>query len=79
MNYFQLVIMKNKWGLIAGFIVGMAGFLLVFKWVFLSHIPPPDELAPGIVMMLAVLNGLLVAFLGAQAQRYLAGKGSGKK
>jgi hypothetical protein len=60
--------MKNKLGMIMGFVLGAAGFLLMFKLVFLDHIPPSDELAPGIVVIAAVLNGLLFAFIGSLIQ-----------
>ena len=62
--------MKNKLGLISGFVVGVAGFLFLFKIIFLENIPPGDELAPGIVVFAAVLNGLLFAFIGSQVQHY---------
>ncbi len=39
--------MKNKTGIFIGFVLGTAGFLLLFKVIFLDNIPPEDELAPG--------------------------------
>ncbi len=63
--------MKNKIGMIIGFILGMAGFLLMFKFIFLDNIPPSDELAPGIVVIASVLIGLVFAFIGARIQRSL--------
>ncbi len=60
--------MKNKAGKITGFILGTAGFLLMFKIIFLDNIPPSDELAPGIVVLAAVLNGLVFAFIGSVIQ-----------
>lgn len=39
------------------FAAGFGGFLLLFKALFLDRIPPADELAPGIVVSLAVLSG----------------------
>ena len=56
--------MKNKTGIIGGFVFGMIGFLLMFKWIFLDNIPPSDELAPGIVVFASFLDGLLFAFVG---------------
>ena len=66
--------MKNKLGLISGFVLGITGFLLLFKIIFLSRIPPTDELAPGIVVIASVLNGLLFAFLGSLLQKYFVKK-----
>jgi hypothetical protein len=66
--------LKNKLGIISGFILGVAGFLLMFKVIFLDNIPPSDELAPGIVVFISVLNGLLFAFIGYRIQRYFAKK-----
>ncbi len=67
--------MKNKTGAISGFIFGVIGFLLMFKFIFLDNIPPSDELAPGIVVTLSALNGLLLACIGSQIQGYfLKGK-----
>lgn len=62
--------MKNKTGKISGFMVGMAGFLLAFKFIVLDNTPPSDELAPGIVVIASLLNGLLFAFLGSRIQRF---------
>ena len=66
--------MKNKAGIIVGFVIGLAGFLLMFKVIFLDNIPPEDELAPGIVMIAAILNGLLFAFIGNSIQKYVGNK-----
>ena len=66
--------MKNKAGIISGFVLGLTGFLLLFKLIFLDHIPPEDELAPGIVVFVAVLNGFLFAFIGYKIQNYLRKK-----
>jgi hypothetical protein len=60
--------MKNKTGKTIGFIIGVAGFLLLFKIIFLVRIPPEDELAPGIVVLAAIMNGLLFAYLGSLIQ-----------
>lgn len=62
--------MKNKTGIIIGFVSGLAGFLLMFKLIFLDHIPPEDELSPGIVVAVAILNGLLFAYV---IQNYFLG------
>jgi hypothetical protein len=66
--------MKNKAGIIIGFITGFAGFLLLFKILFLDKIPREDEVAPGLVMLAAIFNGLLFAFVGSLIQRYLGRK-----
>lgn len=66
--------MKNKAGKISGFISGTAGFLLMFKIIFLDNIPPSDELAPGIVVIAAVFNGLVFAFIGSVIQNYFVKK-----
>ena len=63
--------MKNKAGIIIGFIAGIAGFLLLFKFLFLDKIPREDEVAPGLVVLAAVFNGLLFAFIGSLVQNYL--------
>jgi len=66
--------MKNKAGMITGFVLGVTGFLWVFKLIFLENIPPADELAPGIVVLAAMLNGLLFAFIGSLLQNYFLKK-----
>lgn len=66
--------MKNKAGKITGFILGTAGFLFIFKLLFLQHVPPEDELAPGIVLMTALLVGLLFSFIGSITQSVLVKK-----
>ena len=63
--------MKNKAGIISGFIIGLTGFLLLFKLLFLDNIPPEDELAPGMVVLASILNGVLFAFIGQFIQKYL--------
>ena len=68
--------MKNKTGIISGFVLGLTGFLLLFKLIFLDRIPPEDELAPGIVLIAAILNGLLFAFVGNLIQNYFRKKGN---
>jgi len=68
--------MKNKIGRFFGFVFGAVGFLLVFKIVFLKNIAPSDELAPGIVVIASVLNGLIFGFIGSLVQNYFARKGS---
>ena len=62
--------MKNKAGKISGFIVGVTGFLLLFKFVVLDNTPPSDELAPGIVVIASFLNGLLFGFIGSRIQNF---------
>lgn len=66
--------MKTKAGLIAGFILGVTAFLFLFKIIFLDHISPEDELAPGIVVIASVLNGFLFAFIGSLIQNYFVRK-----
>jgi hypothetical protein len=66
--------MKNKTGKIIGFILGLTGFLFMFKIFILDHTTPDDELAPGMVVILAVLNGLLFSFFGNLVQNYLGPK-----
>ncbi len=66
--------MKNKAAIIIGFITGFAGFLLLFKFLFLDKIPREDEIAPGLVMLAAIFNGLLFAFTGSWVQSYLGKK-----
>lgn len=53
-----------------GFVLGGAGFLLIFKIFFLEHIPPEDEVPPGVVVFVALVNGLLFAFAGYLVQNY---------
>lgn len=67
--------MKNKIGKISGFILGVTGFLLMFKIIFLRNIPPSDELAPGMVVIIAVMNGLIFGFIGSLIQSYFVRKG----
>ncbi|MEX2115784.1 MAG: hypothetical protein WEB37_02765 [Bacteroidota bacterium] len=66
--------MKNKTGIISGFIFGMAGFLLTFKLFVLDNIPPSDELAPGMVVLASFFNGLLFAFVGHRIQHHFRKK-----
>jgi hypothetical protein len=66
--------MKNKTGKIIGFILGTAGFLILFKMLILDRHPREDELAPGIVVIAAIISGLVFAFIGNQVQYYLANK-----
>lgn len=68
--------MNSKAGIIVGFAVGAIGFLALFKWFALPNIPREDELAPGIVMMMAMVNGFASAIVGHYLQRVLRG-GSG--
>jgi len=66
--------MKNKTGRIGGFVLGVTGFLVMFKLMFLPNIPPEDELAPGIVVFVSVLNGVLFAFIGSLIQNHFVRK-----
>jgi hypothetical protein len=63
--------MKNKTGIMSGFVLGSIGFPLLFKVLFLNHTPPEDELAPGIVVFAALMIGLASAFIGHLIQNYL--------
>ena len=65
---------KSKMGMITGFILGVAGFLILFKMIILDHTSPEDELAPGAVMLAALLNGLLFGLIGRALQRFLEKK-----
>jgi len=66
--------MKNKTGIIIGFVLGVVGFLLLFKIIILDRTPPEDELAPGMVVIAAILNGILFAFIGSLIQKYVVKK-----
>ena len=70
MNFFHFKTqnMKNKAGKIIGFITGLSGFLLLFKIIILDTTPPSDELAPGIVVIAAILSGIVFAFAGNRVQ-----------
>jgi hypothetical protein len=63
--------MKNKIGAIVGFVLGVAGFMSMFKVFFLDHIPPEDEVPPGVVVFVAILNGFLFGFAGQLLQNML--------
>jgi hypothetical protein len=67
-------IMKNKTGRIIGFVAGMAGFLGLFKIIILDNTPPEDELAPGAVLILSILSGLLLGYAGNLLQNYFEKK-----
>lgn len=69
-----LSIMKNKSGIISGFVLGVIGFLLLFKIIFLDNISPADELAPGIVVLASIVSGIAFAFIGSRIQNYLVKK-----
>ncbi|MEX1137781.1 MAG: hypothetical protein WEF53_00380 [Bacteroidota bacterium] len=66
--------MKNKAGIFGGFVFGLTGFLLMFKLIFLDNIPPSDELAPGMVVLVSIANGILFAFVGHLIQNWLGKK-----
>jgi hypothetical protein len=70
--------MKNKTGIMSGFALGTAGFLIMFKLIFLDAIPPEDEVPPIIVVIASILNGLLVAFAGYFIQNYFGKKGASR-
>lgn len=61
--------MKNKAGGIIGFITGTAGFLLFFKFFVLNRIAPTDEIAPGMVLIAAIITGVLTAITGWYIQK----------
>lgn len=63
-------IMENKTGKIIGFVLGVTGFLFLFKIIFLNNVSPEDELAPGIVIIAAIISGILFAFAGNLVQNY---------
>lgn len=64
--------MKNLAGKIIGFIVGIAGFLFLFKILILDRTSPEDELAPGMVLILSIISGVLFGFAGNILQNYFA-------
>ncbi len=65
---------KSKAGMAVGFILGVSGFLFLFKIIILDKTSPEDELAPGIVVLAALLNGVLFAFIARAIQRRLERK-----
>jgi hypothetical protein len=46
--------MQNKMGVIIGFAFGVVAFLYLFKLIILDHVPPSDELAPGVVVFIRI-------------------------
>ena len=67
--------MKNKIGIISGFVLGLLfGFLLI---IILSIIHSEEDLA-GIVIITLLLNGLLFAFVGYLIQNYFGKKDKNK-
>jgi hypothetical protein len=66
--------MKNIVGKIIGFVIGVSGFLFLFKIIILDKTSPEDELAPGVVVIASVVSGILFAFVGNLIQNYLAKK-----
>ncbi|QKJ29880.1 hypothetical protein HQ865_08965 [Mucilaginibacter mali] len=62
--------LRSKAGMILGFITGMTAFLFLFKIIILDRTSPADELAPGIVMIAAIISGMCFAFVGRWAQNY---------
>lgn len=71
--------MKNGAGAWIGFVLGTGGFLFIFKFFFLAHIPREDEVPPGIVVLASLLNGLLFAYAGQLLQNYFEKKKAGHK
>jgi hypothetical protein len=70
--------MRNLTGKIIGFVLGLTGFLFLFKIIILDNVPPEDELAPGIVVLASILSGLLFAFAGHLIQNYVRTTQGGK-
>lgn len=66
--------MKNIAGKIIGFIIGMAGFLFLFKVFILERTPPEDEIAPGMVLIASIISGIAFGFAGNLFQNYLTKK-----
>ena len=66
--------MKNGAGIIIGFVLGLAGFLYMFKVLILVNIPPEDELAPGIVVLAAIINGVFFSYVGYRVQEFFGKK-----
>lgn len=62
--------MKNIAGTIIGFLAGAIGFMVSFKVLFLDRIPREDELAPGIVVTIAITIGAFCAFAGNVIQEF---------
>lgn len=62
--------MKNKTGIISGFLAGSIGFMLLFKVIILNNTSPEDELAPGMVVIIAIVIGLASAFIGGRVENY---------
>ena len=67
--------MKNIAGKIIGFIIGMAGFLFLFKVLILDRISPEDELDPGMVLIASIISGIVSGFAGNVVQNYLTKNG----
>jgi len=62
--------MKNIVGIIIGFLAGAIGFMAFFKLFFLDRIPREDELAPGIIVALAITVGSFCGFAGSVIQEF---------
>lgn len=62
--------MKNIAGIIIGFLAGAIGFMAFFKIFFLDRIPREDELAPGIVVTIAITIGSFCGFVGSVVQEF---------
>jgi hypothetical protein len=67
--------MKNKTGMLVGFVLGVTGFLFLFKVIILDRHTSEDELAPGIVVIASIICGAIFAFIGKIVQSYFAQNG----
>jgi Na+/proline symporter len=66
--------MKGKLAMLVGFVLGLAGFLLLFKIFFLPNIPPEDEVPPIVVVLAAIVNGFLFGYIAYLFQKTRAAK-----
>lgn len=62
---------RIKAGAIIGFIIGVAGFLFLFKVFVLDKHSPEDELAPGMVVIISLISGMIFAYAGNLLQNCL--------
>jgi hypothetical protein len=46
----------------------------MFKVLFLANIPPEDEVPPGVVVFVAIVNGFLFGFAGHLLQNVFANR-----
>lgn len=61
--------MKSKLGMMIGFVIGLGGFLSLFKLFVLPAIPPNDEIAPGLVLFAGIMSGVVFGYFGYLIQR----------